>query len=149
MWAQSIRVTRSCLKERQGLFITTFQRWWEMLRVDNIMDDSLVALICKTKFGKDLQRFFCPPKIGIAKSLVRDASILKYGDSLAGLVVLLTFTQKTIVIVDIAMYADLNPATCYLCDQFRVPTQHYCWNEERRRRTVTLKGVDNGIQGLP
>ncbi len=94
------------------------------------MQNGLIALIGKTKLGEDLERLFCPSKIGIAKSLIGNLGFLKYRDSLLSLLLLLTFAQKPIIVVNISMDANFSTTTSYLCNQCGVSPQYYAWDEK-------------------
>ena len=42
-----------------------------MIEINDIMKNSIVAIIGKTELSKDLEGLFCPPKVGIAKPLLK------------------------------------------------------------------------------
>src|SRR2546423_11889792 len=108
MRSQGIYITRNRLKERQGLFKTDFKNRGETVKIDNIVENSLITLICKTKFSESLKRFLRPSKVGVAKSLIGNLCFLKYRDCFFRLLILFIFTQKTIVVMDVSMYTDLS-----------------------------------------
>src|SRR6516162_858059 len=112
------------------------------------MEDSFITLISKMECSKNCKRFFRPTKIGIAKSLIRCVSTLKDRDSLFSLLKLFCCTQRTIIVVNITMNANLNTTLRYIRQQCRVPTQNNCGNEEGGCCFVLAKSFYSSKQRL-
>src|SRR5712692_524328 len=109
MRTQRIRAGGNCLKEYQRLFISTSQYWREGVHVYDIVYDSLIALVGKTKLSKNVQRFFCPSQIGITKAAKWKIYSLKDRHSLLSLLILFILIKRTIIIVNITVNANLCP----------------------------------------
>src|SRR5581483_7558551 len=102
----------------------------------------------KSQVSKDLQRFPCPPQIGITKSRVGNLDVLKYRNRLSRLLKLLLFIQSTVVVMHIAMHSDFSAIPRNFINQLRVPCEYYCRNEESWRSIIGASGVNYRMQRI-
>src|SRR5712692_4365811 len=79
--------------------------------------------------------------------MISNASVLKYGNSLLGLLMLLLRIQRAIIIVDISMYPYFSTILSYLRNQRRMTTQHYRGDKKGGCCIVGVQGVHNCIPG--
>ena len=75
--------------------------------------------------------------------------MFEYRDGLAGLLELLFFTQRTVIIMHIPMNTDFSADLRDLPDQRRMPFEYYCRNIESRHAAVVTRRINYLVQCMP
>src|SRR5258707_3670050 len=120
-----------------------------MVKVNNIVNNCLITFVGKAEFFENPQCIFCPTKIGVAKSLVCNSCSLKYRNSFLCLIVLLTFTQGTIIVMNVSMNADLSTGLSDAGKKAGMAPEYRRGAEECRGGIVTTQRTNNGKLRFP